>query len=461
MTKIISTYFNFIQTDESSAKIFDNEILIAEIQNLQLCNVRFQPKGTILIGDKVPMPLFWWQYANHEDPERNTGSNRTLRLVELHHDKVIFSCTSTNQSRSVLSKYTVILAMSKNDTSYVFHIRAKLTIPEGKKWLVTPNAAHGEVEFCNLWIQDSFTTKPKIQKRFQACFVQRQNEVVCLHHHHLETNDKHNCVLMRNQRLLWLLEDVNPVVELISDQTVHAGLCAYMWDAHFGYSICTDGRNKILSGKKEFVAEFRLYSLNRTIGVSVLKSSKHYQNHEIKQIPIYVDGLNSFSKTLDDFTEDEQYNLWPWTFEVEDNSPGNGVGILDRIIGLSDSCSLKIENFQPVNSYWIVTSLGPAYGKDNYSDGVRFKLSSYVSTLELEGSADIAIRLHRANHGSVFELSNYEIFPSTQSVTGSREWTYLEITIPPITPAPDRVHLLLRQSGAGISWFDNVLLEIL
>ena len=461
MTKIISTNFNFIQTGISSAQIFDNEILIAEIQNLQLCNVRFQPKCSILIGEEVPMPLFWWQYTNHEDQERNTGSNRTLRLVEIKNDALIFRCTSANQSFSALSEYAVKLNWSKKNASYVFHIFAKLIIPKGKEWLVTPNTSHGEIEFCNLWIEDSFTTNQNVPKRFQACFVQRHDEVICLPHHHLETEEKNNIVLKKNQRFLWLLEDVNPVVEILSDQTVHAGLCAYMWDAHFGYSICTDGRKKILSGKKEFETEFRIFSINRTAGLKIKKSSKQYQNFEIKQIPVYIDGLNTFLKTLHEVGEDEQNNLWPWTFETENNSTKNGVGILARNKGLDDSCSLKIENFQPVNSHWIVTSLGPAYGKDNYSDGVRFKLSGYVSTLELEGSADIAIRLHRDNHGSVLELSNYEIFPSTHSVKGSREWTYLEITIPPITPAPDRVHLLLRQSGTGKCWFDNVLLEIL
>ena len=77
-----SLQFKFEQIDDSSANIFANDQKVAEIKDLQLCNVRFKSEGPILLGNSVPMPLFWWQYANHEDPERNTGSNGKLIFNE-------------------------------------------------------------------------------------------------------------------------------------------------------------------------------------------------------------------------------------------------------------------------------------------------------------------------------------------------------------------------------------------
>lgn len=73
----------------------------------------------------------------------------------------------------------------------------------------------------------------------------------------------------------------------------------------------------------------------------------------------------------------------------------------------------------------------------------------------------LAIRLHRENSGSVFNIDNYEVIASMHSLQGTSRWTKLEVITPPIFPAPDRLHLLLIQEGKGTTWFDNVLLEVL
>ena len=73
----------------------------------------------------------------------------------------------------------------------------------------------------------------------------------------------------------------------------------------------------------------------------------------------------------------------------------------------------------------------------------------------------VAIRLHRENRGSVFDIDNYEVFTSMHSLQGASEWSKLEVITPLISPAPDRLHILLIQEGKGTTWFDNVLLEAL
>ena len=82
-----------------------------------------------------------------------------------------------------------------------------------------------------------------------------------------------------------------------------------------------------------------------------------------------------------------------------------------------------------------------------------------MKTASLAGQSLIAIRLHRENRGSVFDLRNYEIFEAPAPLRGDADWTLLEAITPPIAPAPDRLHMLLIQSGSGTTWFDNVLLE--
>lgn len=449
--------FQFHQTGAASGFILDRGVQIAEIRDLRLCNVRFQNDGPLIIGEDVETPLFWWQYADHQNPERLCGSNGKLRLLQEKPESVSFTCEGTNASGSALSRYEIELTYSTQQRSYVFRIVAQLTIPDGRQYLVTPNPSHGELEFCNFWPEEVFSNIAGKAKRYQACFVQNVNGTIRIPHHHLETSDKHNIVMRTGSRFCWLLEEANPVVEIVSDNEICAGLCAYMWDAHFGYRICDDVQNKLLTGHRTFSAAFLLYAIDRQTATTLTANAREIITPEIGQIPIYAPGVNTFAQTLRDFSGQEA-DLWPWSHECE------GVEhlaefALDRERGFDDSCSLRIRNTGPVNSQWLATTLGPAFGQPAFRDGARLRLTAYVRTEGVQNQTGIAIRLHRAGHGDLFRVSEYEVFLSHQTLRGTFEWQRLQVTTPPLAPAPDRVHLLLRQSGAGTSWFDNVLFE--
>lgn len=450
-------HFQFHQTDGANGVILDRGVQIAEIRNLRLCNVRFQNDSPLIIGEDVATPLFWWQYADHQNPERLCGSNGKLRLLQEEPERVTFVCEGTNASGSALSRYEIELNYSPQQCSYVFRIVAQLTIPDGRQYLVTPNPSHGELEFCNFWPEGVFSNTAGKAKRYQACFVQNANGTLRIPHHHLETSDKHNIVMKKGSRFCWLLEETNPVVEIISNNEVCAGLCAYMWDAHFGYRICDDVQNKLLTGNRNFSAAFLLYAIDRQAAATLAASAREIVAPEIKQIPIYVPGVNTFAHTLLDFP-DQQTDLWPWTYE-SDGAENLAEFALDRERGVDDSCSLRIRNSGPVNSQWLATTLGPAFGQPAFREGACLRLTAYVRTEDVKNQTGIAIRLHRPGHGDLFKVSEYEVFPSQQTLRGTCEWQRLQVITPPLAPAPDRVHLLLRQSGTGTSWFDHVLFE--
>ena len=84
-----------------------------------------------------------------------------------------------------------------------------------------------------------------------------------------------------------------------------------------------------------------------------------------------------------------------------------------------------------------------------------------VKTSKLRGKTMIAIRLHREGLGSVFDIQNYDTFTSGETLQGDTDWRMLKLVTPPISPAPDRLHLLLIQEGIGTTWFDNVLFKVL
>lgn len=449
--------FQFHQTGPASGVIFDRGVQIAEIRDLQLCNVRFQNDGPLIIGEDVATPLFWWQYADHQNPERHCSYNVKLRLLQEEPERVTFVCEGTNASSSALSRYEIELTHSPKHHSYVFRIVAQLTIPDGRQYLVTPNPAHGELEFCNFWPEGVFSNISGKPKRYQACYVQNANATIRIPHYHLETSDKHNIVMRKGARFCWLLEETNPVVEIISDNEVCAGLCAYMWDAHFGYRICDDLQNKLLAGNRTFSAAFLLYAIDRQAATTLAANAREVVAPEIDQIPIYVPGVNTFAHTLRDFPG-QQADLWPWSHECE-GAEHLAEFALDREQGFDDSCSLRIRNTGPGNSQWLATTLGPAFGQPAFRDGARLRLTAYVRTEGVQNQTGIAIRLHRAGHGDLFKVSEYEVFPSQQTLRGTCEWQRLQVTTPPLSPAPDRVHLLLRLAGSGASWFDNVLFE--
>src|SRR5512145_2773203 len=95
--------FQFQQTGVASGVIFDRGVQIAEIRDLHLCNVRFQFDGPLIIGANVPTPLFWWQYADHQNPERHCGSYGKLRLLQQTPERVTFVCEGSTASGSALS----------------------------------------------------------------------------------------------------------------------------------------------------------------------------------------------------------------------------------------------------------------------------------------------------------------------------------------------------------------------
>jgi len=411
----------------------------------------------------VPLPLFWWQYANHQHPERNTGSNPRIVLLSQTPDALEFRCTSANASGSAVSEYRLRLTYSYERASYVYHIECTLRIPQTKSWTVTPNPAHGEVEFCNLWPARCFSTNPAIPKRYQSCMVERQGQLIRIPHHHLESPDKHQIELQRGDRFAWLLEATNPVLEMRSRAPIHAGVCAYMWDAHFGYRVTDGATETILRGPREFMAEFDLYAIDGRLGAQIIaRADAAGQNAgalpELCDVPVYLHGLKTFGQVFGEH-QDALQNLWPWAFDAANSDRKQAKGRIDRGRSVDGAIALCIDNAGAVASQWVFSALGPAFGGAAFTDGARYRLSAQVATEGLEGAAEIGIRLHQPGHGEVFDLADYAHYRSAGCLCATREWTTLEIITPIITPAPDRIHFILSQQGRGTTWFKRIVFE--
>ena len=453
------TKLHFRQTASRDGIIYDQEEMIAEIRNLELCNVKFRRGTAAVIGETVPMPLYWRQYANHQDPLRNAGIHGDVRPISQQDSHLRLQITGSNQDNSISSLFKLHITFDAALQSYIFAISAELRIPAGKFWHATYNSAHGELEFCNFWPEHCFEPAVPQRKKYQACYIQRSEKVSRIPHHHLDTSDKNNIHLKKGDRFSWLLEDQNPVVEIIAGANIEAGICAYMWDTHFACRVIprSSSSKAITLTDQCFQAAFRLYAIDRQHAERVAKHADITNNQELLHHPLYLEGINTFANTLADFPEHAPH-LWPWGFETTSDSSPSSIFIYDKSKGFDDHFSLAIFQKEGATSRWLATTIGPAFGQQDFVDAARYRLTAHICTANVR-HAHIAIRLHRTGLGSVFDLSNYETFRSPQRLSGTNNWQKIELVTPPISPKPDRLHLILEQIGAGKSWFDNVVLE--
>jgi hypothetical protein len=417
-----------------------------------LQNVRFRPGGRFLIGTEVPVPLYWEQYANHEHPERNAGSHGALRVIHQSNGKVTIECLGATASGEATSRYLLSIERMQNPVTYLYDIQAFLRVAKQKTWLVTPNPHHGELEFCNFWPDGAFFADLKKANRYRGCYLLHGEQVTMIPHHHLESTDKHNLLLDAGDRLTWLLEEENPVIEILPGDPITAGVCAYMWDVHLAVKSCHDGKTRILPEGTSARAHFKFSSMDRTEGQRLVDRARVAVARETYQVPVIVDGVHTFAETL--ATSRNPADVWPWETEVL-GEPSGIRFLVDRGIGYDDEVSLCIDSSSPVHAAWKATALGPAFRQPPFRDGDRYMASGFVRQHLTEGTATIALRLHRDGQPGLFDPSTYEVHRSAL-LSGNRDWTRVEVVTPPISPAPDRVHILLEINGSGQCWFDNV-----
>lgn len=448
----------FEKTGAADGRILIEDRCVAEIAAMCLKNLRLDRDGGTIIGSDVPLPLYWRQYAHHEDPRRNGGSNARVEEVPGEKGELRLRCEGTNSGGEILSLFTVGLAVDGTGRGYSVEIRGRLEVAPGKTWNVTYNPSHGELEFCNIWPAGTF--RPGERKAYSHCFVQRGNSVTLIPHTHIESPDKQNILMHPGDAFGWLLEDENPVVELVAGGETSTGLCAYMWDAHFGYRACPGGASVSLEPGTRFESAIRIRRLGRREGEALMARGVESDPGDSALTPLYVDGINTFRETLHSLRGKEQ-SVWPWAFEATARGSRGTEGTVDRSKGFDDACSLRIHAGANGGGRWIATTIGPAFGGPPFAGGKRYRLSAMASSHGLKGSARAGLRIHREGRPGLGDTETYETYWAEKTISGDTPWRRLELTTLAISPPPDRVHLVLDHEGEGTSWFDNVLFETL
>ncbi|MBX3749257.1 MAG: hypothetical protein KF897_04130 [Opitutaceae bacterium] len=448
--------FRFQRTNRDGGRICLGRRVVAEIRGLELINFRPVATAGRLVGADVGVPLFWRQYGNHQDPGRSANSHRRLELIAIGKDSLTLLATGFTRSRSLRSDIVVTLRVVGGVISCA--VQARLEVQAGKGWLVTPHPHHGEVTFCTLWPAGVFSPDGRAPKRFHSCLVQRGVRVERIAHHHLGSPDKHRIHLSPGDRFAWVLEDWNPVITLGPGDRAEAGVCAYMWDTHFGLKICRGGRDVRLKPGTLLRAAYMLTAEPRARWQGATRGARLRSAGAAADTPVWTGGRHTFADTF------RRPGLagnaaWPWETAVTSGPVAAARFARDSRVGCTDRFSLRICSARTVQAAWQATTLGPAFGEPAFRRGGRLRLTAQVRTRDLRGAVSVALRIHRTGRGNVFDLGNYEIFSSTAVRSAATEWTELTVTTPPLAPVPDRVHVLLRLTGRGTAWFDDVEFE--
>ncbi len=457
MTVSRAPTFSFARTARDGGVVCLGGRPVVEVRRLALIDFAPVPGAPALIGREVGVPLFWRQYANHQNPERSLDSHRRLDEPKIGPGWLRLRATGATRSRCALSIYEVTFRADARER-VTLEVQARLEIPAGPGWWVTPQADHGELAFCTLWPAGVFSPVGNEPKKFQACLVQRGKRVEKIAHHHLESPDKQRLKLGPGDRFAWVLEDWNPVITLGPGTRAEAGVCAYMWDTHFGQRVGQGADATVLLPGTVRTAAYTLGALGRAAAQRWLRRAVPRSPGAAADTPVYTGGRHDFRATFRSADIDCS-TAWPWQRAIARGDPADVELTRDTRIGCGDRYSLRIRHRAVAQSAWQATTLGPAFGEPALRRGGKLRLRAVVRTRGVRGKVRIALRVHRAGRGSVFDVAGYEVYASAWLRALDGDWRELTVETPSLAPTPDRVHLRLEFDGAGSVWFDDVALE--
>jgi len=446
----------FKEAAKNHILIYDHENLIAEVKDLYLINAKFKPDNDFVICEEYPLPLFWRQYANHEDPERSAGIIISMN-AELVDESVVIDVKSRNGSGSIESSYLVKIYYNSVIESYVYLFSAHLEIISD--WEVTFNPTHGEVEYLNFYPKNTFVKNDQVQKKYDLFLYESKTNVLALPHVHFDTKAYSNIKLNADGRFLYYGEPETPTIKLLNEtaEKTDAGICSYMWDSHFGYRVCDEVRKNVKLNNTSFDASFLFYSMSQGDAKFLRKISSSADYRDIKDMPFLEEGLNKFDKTPLKLPNPQQY--WQFQKEIIGDRSCDAQLFIDRSNGYSDNNSLAIKTNYPLQARWIYTSFGPEFGGAELPRDKMIKVFCQGKILSgLSCFMSLSLRFRKTVNNK--DENEFIVFSSEKTGTQD-QWVSLEILTPKIDFDYDRLHLILELTGKGECRFDDLEFTIL
>jgi hypothetical protein len=138
---------------------------------------------------------------------------------------------------------------------------------------------------------------------------------------------------------------------------------------------------------------------------------------------------------------------WPWL-------PSGDGAEWCRDEGRSDRCSLKIARTEPGATEWTMNREGDGAWTEAWTPGTGFRVSVHIRTRRVEGrGACLALRW------AVYNAPERYPYVCSERLTGTRDWTRVEVRLQGPPPGISAIAIVLRQDGTGTSWYDDLEVE--
>jgi hypothetical protein len=371
-------------------------------------------------------------------------------------DRLVVTFITEDTKKTAVSKRILTLTYDNERETYIYDVRVSLTFKSPELFNNNPPSTEyvdpwfvgcpgPAVEFPGMW-----------EKRYQRFVYEADNGAVnAIPINHYTTSHKGGIRLKRDGMFLTAFEhDGNPAIQMVGDTAGKSriGICWWGYDFHLSRSISPDE----LFGPIR--SHYRLFQCPETQVKALLEKSTtpplrddEWAGRE--EYPIY-ERVSSFDKglRLDGFYEGP-VDPFPWRFT------GNGAE-WDRSFGRIDTYSLKIENQDGGLTRWhTFQGDGEGYFTEPWTPCKGYKVSCYVKTENVSGrGSTIAVQYHVPNSKQVFPVV------TARKITGTKDWTQLEIEVGPPDSSPPEIGclmILLQQDGSGTTWFDDLDVQFL
>lgn len=241
----------------------------------------------------------------------------------------------------------------------------------------------------------------------------------------------------------------NPAIQFLGDAACNdrVSVCYWGYDVHLQTSLSDEDLSEPI------LRRFRIFLCPDGRARELMDAAEPVPPIEMQgmtELPLYERKI-SFEKScpLNQPTPGVT-DPWPWLPE------GEGLAY-EREFGRSDRYSLKIERETPGYVAWYTDREGEGSFTEPWPDHVGFRVTGYVKTEHVGGRGScIAIRWERYNQTQVYP------YAYSPWLRGTNDWTRISVELSGRHPEDcSAVRIALIQDGPGVTWFDDLEVEVL
>jgi len=337
--------------------------------------------------------------------------------------------------------------------SYVYDVRSRLTINEGKELCVPFVLDH--LEYQDLMPGGSFY--PHLEgydrRKYQwQVWEAPDGKTYKIPLHHFKSPDKEHILLKEDGIFAYLLEKAgNPAIQLLGDTASRSevAICWWMWDPHV--YLLTPGKIACHSGEA-YEVRYRLFEIDESQGQALLDRALLRPECSLDGVaaPIFHFGLNTFDEPVSAEVDSEEWfwecNEARWEFPREDRHC-----LWEHTVSRSGSSSLALRGDDDGKLwYWTVPFCG-AHMRPAPTLAKQLRLTAWVKTENVEGRARVGFRLLTDPNRGVGTATEY----AGPELSGTHDWTELELITAPSSGGGNG-QIFLELEGKGRAWFDDV-----